>query len=65
MANGNAGNGDRLASGRSQKATYLVAEGKRISQKDWDTMFEGFDPEKFKKEGLPKVKGTKATTNLG
>ena len=59
-----AGSGDKLARG-ARKASYLVAEDKRISQEKWDRMFNDFDPEKFKKEGLPKVKGTPAETNLG
>jgi hypothetical protein len=59
-----AGSGDKLARG-AIKATYLVSEDKRISQKKWDEMFEGFDPEKFKKDGMPKVKGEAATPDLG
>lgn len=59
-----AGSGDKLARG-NVRATYLVSEDKRISQDKWDDMFRDFDPEKFKKEGLPKVKGTPKSTNLG
>ena len=59
-----AGSGDKLARG-ANKASYLVSEDKRISQKKWDEMFGDFDPEKFKKEGMPKVKGIPKTSNLG
>jgi hypothetical protein len=59
-----AGSGDKLARGAS-KASYIVTEDKRVSQEKWDDMFKDFDPEKFKKEGMPKVKGTPKTTNLG
>lgn len=58
-----AGSGDRLARG-AHSATYLSTE-KPITQKAWDDIFADFDPEKFKKEGMPKAKGKKAEKNLG
>lgn len=59
-----AGSGDKLARG-AVRATFLVRDEKTISQKKWDAMFEDFDPEKFKKEGMPKVKGKPADSDLG
>lgn len=58
-----AGSGDKLARG-AVKASYLTTE-KKISQEKWDEMFGDFDPEKFKKEGMPKVKGDPKKSNLG
>lgn len=58
-----AGSGDKLARG-AVKASYLTTE-KKITQKKWDDMFGDFDPEKFQREGMPKVKGTPKTSNLG
>ena len=59
-----AGSGDALARG-AIRVTYTVRDEKTISQKKWDEMFKDFDAEKFKKEGLPKVKGEPATPELG
>jgi hypothetical protein len=56
MAHG-AGSGDKLARG-AVKASYLTTE-KAITQKKWASMFEGFDPEEFKKNGMPKDSGVK------
>lgn len=56
MARG-AGSGDKLARG-AVKATYSVTE-KTITQKKWDDMFEGFDPEAFLKKKWSKGDGTK------
>jgi len=58
MAKG-AGSGDRLARG-AVSATYTTTEG-GVSDKKWDAMFADFDPEKFKKEGMPKLEGPKET----
>lgn len=56
MAHG-AGSGDKLARG-AVKASYLTTE-KAISQKKWDSMFEGFDPEEFMKKEQPTGNGEK------
>lgn len=58
-----AGSGDRLARG-AVSASYLTTE-KKISDKKWDDIFKDFDPEKFQRDGMPKVKGTPKTSNLG
>lgn len=58
-----AGSGDRLARG-AVSASYLTTE-KPITKKKWDDMFKDFDPEKFQKEGMPKVKGTPKSSTLG
>ena len=55
-----AGAGDKLARG-AVKASYLVSEN-RMTQKKWDDIFGDFDPEKFKKTGMPKVVGEKKET---
>jgi hypothetical protein len=52
-----AGSGDKLARG-AISATFTTTEG-GISQKKWDDMFKDYDPERFAKEGTPKVKGEK------
>ncbi len=44
------GYGDRLARGASS-AAFGMSNGK-ITQEKWDAAFEGFDPEKFKREGF-------------
>jgi len=54
MAKG-AGSGDKLARG-AIRATYTTTEG-GVSNKKWDDMFADYDPERFKKNGLPKVEG--------
>jgi len=64
MANGNAGNGDQLARG-STKASYLSNESGKITDDAWSKAFDDLDIEKFKKEGMPKVKGTPKTSDLG
>lgn len=58
------GSGDKLARG-ARRAIYLVRDEATIAQEKWDAMFKDFDPEEFKKKGMPKVKGTPATPNLG
>jgi hypothetical protein len=55
-----AGAGDKLARG-AVKATYLVSEN-LMTQKKWDDIFGDFDPEEFKKNGMPKVAGEKKET---
>lgn len=59
-----AGSGDALARG-AIRVTYTVRDEKTISQKKWDDMFKDFDPEEFKKNGMPKMKGTKPASSLG
>jgi hypothetical protein len=54
MAHG-LGSGDRLARG-AVSASYLTTE-KKISDKKWSEMFDDFDPEEFKKTGMPKMEG--------
>jgi hypothetical protein len=50
----NIGAGDRLARGavRAQFTPNIV-----VPDKKWNAAFDDFDPEKFKKEGMPKVEG--------
>jgi hypothetical protein len=54
MAKG-AGSGDKLARG-AIRATYTTTEG-GVTDKKWEEMFGDFDPDKFKKDGLPVVEG--------
>ena len=56
MAKG-AGSGDKLARG-AIKASFTTTEG-GVSQKKWDDMFKDYDPDKFRKDGMPKVEGVK------
>ena len=56
----NAGSGDRLARGAAS-AQFSPAEG--VSKERWSEIFDNFDPEKFKKEGLPKVEGGEKEIN--
>jgi len=51
------GGGDKLARG-AVRATFLTNESNKITQSAWDKAFNDFEPEQFKKEGMPKVKGT-------
>ena len=57
----NVGSGDVLARG-GIRARFGPPE-RKMTDKQFDAMFEGFDPEKFKKNGLPKVAGDKKETN--
>jgi hypothetical protein len=52
----NAGSGDKLARGAAS-AQFPPAQG--VTEERWAEMFDDYDPEKFKKEGLPKVEGEK------
>jgi hypothetical protein len=47
----NIGQGDKLARG-AIKATFNMP---LVTRKKWDDVFADFDPEKFKKEGMPPV----------
>jgi hypothetical protein len=49
------GYGDRLARGAAS-AIFGPNDGK-ITQEKWNAAFEGFDPEKFKKEGFTVEEG--------
>ena len=51
------GGGDQLARGAT-KVQFRPA-GSKVSEKAWNDMFEGFDPEKFKSESKPKENGKK------
>jgi hypothetical protein len=56
-----AGSGDRLARG-AVKASYLTTE-KTITDKKWNDIFDGFDPEAFKNSDSQKsVSGEKEKT---
>ena len=50
------GSGDVLARG-AVRASYLTTE-KKITDEKWAEMFDDFDPEEFKKKGLPKMEST-------
>jgi len=56
-----AGSGDKLARG-AVRAQFMTTEG-GISDKKWNDIFGDFDPEKFKREGLPKIKGEKENSS--
>lgn len=53
------GYGDRLAGG-AESAIFGPNDSKKISQEKWNAAFEGFDPDKYKKEGFTVEEG--ATT---
>ena len=55
-----AGSGDRLARGQV-RASFLVSEEK-ITEDKWKKAFDDFNPEEFKKTGMPKVAGEKKET---
>jgi hypothetical protein len=55
-----AGSGDRLARGMSS-AQFPPAVG--VTKERWSEMFDDYNPEKFKKEGLPKVEGGEKEIN--
>ena len=54
------GGGDALARG-AIRAKFGPAE-RKLTDKQFEAMFEGFDAEKFVKNEAPKVSGTKETT---
>lgn len=61
--------GDRLARGFASAQFPPANESGTITDEKWAAAFEGFDPEKFKREGFTVEKdastGVKETTMLG
>jgi hypothetical protein len=47
------GGGDQLARG----ATRVQFKPAETTEEKWNDAFADFDPEKFKREGMPKVEG--------
>jgi hypothetical protein len=63
------GSGDKLARGAVKAVFPPANDGGKITDQKWKEMFEGFDAEDFKKNGL-KVEedastGEKETTKVG
>ena len=61
--------GDRLARGLSRAQFPPANDGGKITDQKWKEMFEGFDAEDFKKNGLKPEEGAstgeKETTKVG
>lgn len=61
--------GDRLARGMSRAQFPPANDSGKVTDEKWARMFEGYDPEKFKKEGFTPEEGAttgeKETTTVG